>query len=112
MNNPGNVPEPQDARWVIAQQEPCTYAQIDALTKIMFDEGIKPAEFFGNGFTRITELSKWAAHWAINYLQDARKAFYLRQEQQDRAAEFEQTVKSNIAEFFYAKNPELRWRKW
>jgi hypothetical protein len=111
MNNPENVPAPLEARWQIATMEPCTFKQIDRLTILLEDEGIRPADLFGNGFTRISEVSKWAAHWAIDVLESRWKVRATDELMREAREDLDWRAKRMIADHYYKMNPNLR-RGW
>ena len=82
--NPEHVPKTMQPYWIIASHEPCSSRQQHALKEELGWEGLQPAELFGEGFSSIPELSRWAAHWALELLDAARIARGI--EQQRRMA--------------------------
>lgn len=104
MNNPGNVPPIRDVRYVAWDESDPSIKQIVKLQALLREEGVDPAELFGEGFTSVDHLSRWSAHWGIRFLSDAQDARYLhahrerieRESQENREA----ALKSMIADYF------------
>ncbi len=67
--NPVNVPEVRTVEWVMGAKSPCSRLQESRLSELLSWAGIEPADFFGSGFVSISDLSSWAAHWAIDVLE-------------------------------------------
>lgn len=106
--NPANVPETGDPRWIIASKEKCSSSQRIALVEMLQLEGIHPPDLFGDGYSSIPELSRWAAHWAIDLLESNRLARAVEQQRLEYEERKEEQLKSMIADYFRAKHPSLR----
>lgn len=67
-HNPMNVPRfPLGSdKWSWA--EPATHEQCRYLIKLLNDKEVLPSTLFGEGFTSIYDLSKFAASWGISTL--------------------------------------------
>lgn len=101
--NPANVPRTMEPYWIIGSQEPCTFRQQYALKEELGWEGVDPAEFFGDGFSSFSELSKWAAHWALEYLNSARIARGIEQQRRQAVEANEQELKAWIGGYYRRK---------
>jgi len=76
VNNPENVPTDDSMRFFFWSKERSTIGQRSYL-KVLFRElGVTPEELYGDGFTAIEDLSKWSAHWGIEYMRAAQEAFF------------------------------------
>ena len=106
--NPAHVPETGDPRWIIASKEKCSSSQRVALLDLLQLEGVQPADLFGDGYSSMPELSRWAAHWAIDLLESKRQARAVEQQRVEFEQRKEEQLKSMIADYFRAKHPSLR----
>lgn len=106
--NPKHVAKPDERRWIYATQTEGSKRQHDYLQELLKREGIEAADLFGEGFSSLQELSRWAVHWAIDLLESRSSARYMEQYRQELEEDREQQMKSMIADFFRAKHPELR----
>ena len=106
--NPGNVPQTGDPRWIIASKEPCSPSQQRALLEQLRLEEIKPADLFGDGFSSISEVSRWAAHWAIDLLESRFQARAVERQRIAYELNKEQELKSWIADSYKAQHAHLR----
>ena len=106
--NPKNVAKPDDRRWIYATQTEGSKRQHAYLEELLKREGMEAAELFGEGFSSVQELSRWAVHWAIDLLESRSSARYMEKYRQELEEDREQAMKSMIADFFRAKHPELR----
>jgi hypothetical protein len=105
--NPANVPLASDKRWRIAATHACTRSQADYLHDLLALEEVSPRQLFGDGYTDLGSLSSWAVHWAIEVLTAQAQA--RAQQEADRAVEEaqEQDLKTWIAAYYRARNPQL-----
>ncbi len=105
--NPANVPLASDKRWRIAATHTCTRSQADYLDDLLALEEVSPRQLFGDGYTDLGSLSSWAVHWAIEVLTAQAQA--RAQQEADRAVEeaHEQDLKTWIAAYYRARNPQL-----
>lgn len=108
--NPGNVPKVTDVRWSHGPKEPSTIYQRDRLRELLEWEGIRPSEFFGDGFLTIDDLSRWSAHWGISALESAQLAREIEADRREVEDRVEQAAKAAIADFYRSKYPHLRRR--
>lgn len=101
MNNPENVPPIRDARFIHWDELAATFGQLAKLEILLREEGISPAELYGDGFTELRELSRWSVSWGISYLQAAQDARYTNAArdrlEREQAELDEQRVKSMMA---------------
>lgn len=101
MNNPANVPPITDMRFNQWDEIKPSIKQKIALQMLLDEEGVSPAELYGEGFTSLEALSRWATSWGITFLQAAQDARYLdmarsRMQQEEEEAR-EAALKSFIA---------------
>lgn len=106
--NPANVPETGDPRWIIASKEKCSSSQRRALLDQLRLEGMKPADLFGDGFSSISEVSRWAAHWAIDLLNSRFQARVVERQRLDYEERKEQALKGWIADYYKGQHADLR----
>ncbi len=69
-SNPARTPRQvfyRDQRWM--PLEPATARQVERLRMLLHWTGVKPAEWFGEGYRSVEQLSSWAASCAIADLQ-------------------------------------------
>ena len=108
--NPGNVPKVTDVRWSYGPKEASTIYQRERLRELIEWEGIRPAEFVGEGFLTIDDLSKWSAHWGISTLESAQLARQIEADRREVEERVEQRAKAAFAEILRTKYPHLRRR--
>lgn len=101
--NPAHVPKTVNPHWIIASKERCSHRQQYALKQELGWEGLEPAELFGHGFSSIPELSRWAAHWALELLDSARIARGIERERREAVEAQEQAMKSWIGGYYRRK---------
>lgn len=101
--NPANVPKTMQPYWIIGSMEKCSARQEYSLKEELGWEGIDPADLFGEGFTSISELSRWAAHWALELLDAGRIARGIEQQRRMAEDELEQGMKSWIGGYYRRK---------
>jgi|AACY02.2.fsa_nt_gi hypothetical protein len=106
--NPANVPETGDPRWIIASKQPCSPEQQRGLQQQLRLEGMKPADLFGDGFSSISEVSRWAAHWAIDLLNSRLQARAVERQRVDYEERKEHALKGWIADYYKAQHAHLR----
>ena len=106
--NPANVPETGDPRWIIASKQPCSASQQRTLLEQLRLEGMKPEDLFGAGFSSISEVSRWAAHWAIDLLDSRFQARAVERQRVAYEVNKEQALKGWIADFYKAQHADLR----
>lgn len=73
--DPVNVPRITDVRFAGWDQRKPNHAQLWKLKHLLGEEGVNPAQLYGDGFTSVDALSQWGVSWGITYLtaaQDAR----------------------------------------
>lgn len=101
MNTPEHVPPITDVRFLGWDQVAPTIRQLVRLRALLGEEGINPAELYGNGFTCLEDLSRWGASWGISYLASAQDARYENEArdrfERDRLEREEQRVKSMMS---------------
>ena len=88
-------------RFFFWSREQSTIGQRSYL-KVLFGElGVTPAELYGDGFTALEDLSKWSAHWGIEYMRAAQEAFfandYYKRVQREREEDAEVAFKKLMA---------------
>lgn len=66
-------------------------------------EGMKAADLYGDGFSSISELSKWAAHWGISLLESRGQARAIEESRREVEDRIEQQMKAYIGAFFRSK---------
>lgn len=101
--NPANVPPIKDVRWTLADRQPSSPKQQELLSILLESEGIRARDLFGGGFSTISELSKWAAHWGISFLEDAITARVYEEARMEIEERREQDMKRWIASYYRAK---------
>lgn len=106
--NPANVPEVTDRRWMYASNAKCSPAQRERLSEYLQWEGIKEADLFGDGFTSIPELSRWAVHWAIDLLESRMAAREFEAYRANYEELQEQRLKASIAAYY---RPRMKAQK-
>lgn len=77
MNTPDNVPPVNDVRFLGWVNNRITNNQLFLLRKLLREEGVKPEDLYGNGFTSLEDLSRWAASWGISYLDASQEARFM-----------------------------------
>lgn len=98
--NPENVPAVSDPRWIIASKESCSIRQQHKLLETLRLEGINPADLFGAGYSSISELSRWAVHWAIDLLDSRMMAREVERQRLEVEDAKEQRMKAMIANHY------------
>ena len=108
--NPANVPELNDLRFREWDNLAPSNKQLAALDILLNEEGVNPADLYGEGFTSVRELSRWACSWGITFLKDAQDARYTQQAMQrmerDDEEMREMSLKSYIANYYRAASHE------
>lgn len=100
MNNPTNVPPLTDARFIAWDTQRCSPNQIVMLSELLHLEGINPAELYGDGFSSIADLSRWAASWGIGLLESRQQARWVEHERQRIEHVRESQLKRFIADYY------------
>ncbi|HEY7822412.1 MAG TPA: hypothetical protein VIG24_06250 [Acidimicrobiia bacterium] len=98
--NPANVPAVGEPRWIIASKEECSLSQQQRLRELLRWEGLEPGVLFGDGFSSMQELSRWAVHWAIDLLEAAMMARSVERQRVEYESAKEQAMKSMIANHY------------
>ena len=75
--DPANVPPLRDVRFAGWTELPPTIKQLVQLQRLLREEGVDPAELFGDGFLSLDALSRWGASWGIGFLTAAQDARYI-----------------------------------
>lgn len=75
--DPANVPALRDVRFAGWDQQQPTIRQLVQLQRLLREEGVDPAELFGDGFSSLESLSRWGASWGIGFLTAAQDARYI-----------------------------------
>ena len=101
--NPVNVPPIKDVRWTLADREKSSPRQQELLSILLESEGIRAQDLFGGGFSSISELSKWAAHWGISFLEDAISARVYEEARLEIEQRRDQEIKRWIASYYRSK---------
>ena len=74
---PVNVPPITDVRFIGWDQREPSNSQAWKLRQLMREEGVNPAELYGDGFTDLESLSRWSVSWGITYLDAAQEARHI-----------------------------------
>lgn len=109
MNNPANVPPLMDARFTGWDTFKCSFKQTFALRELLRQEGIDPRELYGDGFSCLEDLSRWAASWGIGLLESRQQARWTEHERQRVEQRREMELKRFIAEYY--RDPEFYERQ-
>ena len=86
-DNPANVPPITDVRFIGWDQREPSNAQLWTLRKLLREEGVNPAELYGDGFSQVDSLSRWGVSWGITYLEAAQDARHVEGTRRYMAAE-------------------------
>lgn len=101
FDNPANVPPIMDVRFAGWDRREPTQNQIWKLGKLLATEGVDPAELYGEGYSGLGRLSRWAMSWGITYLDAAQEARHVESTRQyierERQRVEEETLKRNMA---------------
>ena len=109
--NPTNVPRQVPTRLQrFMPLEPITLRQEYALKHKILDNALSEKSvrlLFGEGFVSIERLSSWAASWAISEIEEFEDRAYT-DDEVAAEARLEPALKAVIADYYIARNPELR----
>mgnify|MGYP003646469924 CR=1 FL=1 len=106
MKNPVNVPTENTMRFFFWSKENSTIGQRSHL-KVLFGElGVTAEELYGEDFTTLDDLSKWSAHWGIQYMRAAQEAWFAhayynrieREQKENAEAEFKRVMAQIVRE--------------
>lgn len=75
--DPENVPPIRDVRFAGWNELQPTIRQLVQLQRLLREEGVDPAELYGDGFLSLDSLSRWGASWGIGFLTAAQDARYI-----------------------------------
>ena len=109
--NPTNVPrQVPTPRMRFMPLEPITLKQENLLNHKIHDNGFGTESvrlLFGEGFVSVDRLSSWAASWAIGEIEEFEDRAF---DDAEIAAEarLEPALKTAIADYYIARNPDLR----
>lgn len=95
---PANVPQIDDVRYAGSNKVQASPSQVTALRGGLMAEFLEPADLFGDGFTSLEALSKWAAHWGLTIIQARLEARYIEDQRQAVEEYKEQRMKGMIAQ--------------
>lgn len=101
--NPANVPLATDPRWRTAALDPSSESQRRYLDDLLVREDMRPAQLFGKGYKSMEELSKWAANWGIDRLQEIGNERAAREADEWAEQEREQSIKAWIGHYYRAR---------
>ena len=107
MKNPANVPPITDVRFAAWDEMDPTARQLTHLRGLLQEERVNPGELYGDGFSSVESLSRWAVSWGIGFLTASQEARWLeaarQRVEQENHERLERMLKASIAAFYRGK---------
>jgi len=98
VNNPENVPTDDSMQYFFWSKEQSTIGQRSHLKVLLSEVGVTADELYGDDFTTLDDLSKWAADWGIKFLRAAQDAWFANEHYNRVQRELEENKEQELKE--------------